>query len=40
MVGDNRLRSAIDLVNVVNVYIGYIFYSYSLKAREGNGLLA
>jgi len=29
-----------DLVNVVNVYTGYIFYSYSLKAREGNGSLA
>jgi len=28
-----------DLVDVVNVYIGYILYSYSLKARKGNSLL-
>ena len=26
-------------VNVVNIYAGYILYSYSLKAGEGNGLL-
>jgi len=29
-----------DPVNVVNVYTGHIFCSYSLKVREGNGLLA
>jgi len=29
-----------DPVNVVNIYIGYIFYGYSLKVGEGNGLLA
>jgi len=28
-----------DLVNVVNIYTGYIFYGYGLKAREGNSLL-
>jgi len=28
-----------DLVDVINVYTGYIIYSCSLKAREGNGLL-
>jgi len=28
-----------DLVNVVNIYMGYILYSYSLKVGEGNGLL-
>jgi len=28
-----------DLVNVVNIYAGHILYSYSLKARERNGLL-
>jgi len=28
-----------DLVNIVNIYIGYIFCGCSLKAREGNGLL-
>jgi len=27
------------LVNIINIYAGYIFYGYSLKAREGNGLL-
>ena len=40
IVRDNRLRSAINPVNIVNVYIGHIFYSCSLKAREGNSLLA
>jgi len=28
-----------DLVNVINIYIGHILYSYSLKAGEGNSLL-
>jgi len=28
-----------DLVDIVNVYIGYVLYGCSLKAREGNGLL-
>jgi len=27
-----------DLVDVINIYIGYVLCSYSLKAREGNGL--
>ena len=29
-----------DLVNIVNIHTGYIFCGYSLKAREGNSLLA
>jgi len=29
-----------DLVNVINIYTGYISYSGSLKAGEGNSLLA
>jgi len=28
-----------DLVDIVNIYTGYILYSYSLKVREGNSLL-
>jgi len=28
-----------DLVDVVYIYIGYILYSYSFKARKGNSLL-
>jgi len=28
-----------DPVNVVNIYTGHIFYSYSLKAGERNSLL-
>jgi len=39
IVGDNRLRSAIDPVNIINIYTGHIFCSYSLKVREGNSLL-
>jgi len=27
-----------DLVNVVNIYIGHIFYSCNLKAGKGNSL--
>jgi len=27
-----------DLVNVINIYAGHIFYSYSLKVGEGNSL--
>jgi len=27
-----------DLVDVVNIYIGYVLYSYSLKVREGSSL--
>jgi len=27
-----------DLVDVVNVYTGYVLCDYSLKAREGNSL--
>jgi len=29
-----------DPVNVINIHAGYILCSYSLKAGEGNGLLA
>jgi len=28
-----------DPVDIINVHTGYILYGYSLKAREGNGLL-
>jgi len=28
-----------DLVNINNIYMGHIFYSYSLKVGEGNSLL-
>jgi len=28
-----------DLVNIVNIYIGHVFYSCGLKAGEGNSLL-
>jgi len=28
-----------DSVDIVNIYIGHILYSYSLKVREGDGLL-
>jgi len=28
-----------DPVDIVNVYIGHILCSYSLKVREGNSLL-
>jgi len=27
-----------DLVNVINIYIGYIFYNYGLKIKKGDGL--
>jgi len=27
-----------DLVDIVNIYMGHILYSCSLKVREGNGL--
>jgi len=26
------------LINVINVYIGYIFCGYSFKIKKGNGL--
>jgi len=29
-----------DPVNVINIYAGYIFCSYSLKVGERNGLFA
>jgi len=29
----------VDLVDVINIYTGYVLYGYSLKVREGNGLL-
>jgi len=28
-----------DPVDIVNIYIGHVLYGYSLKSREGNGLL-
>jgi len=28
-----------DLVDIINIYTGYILYGYSLKVREGNSLL-
>jgi len=28
-----------DPVNIVNIYTGYVLYSYSLKVKEGNSLL-
>jgi len=28
-----------DLVDIINVYMGHILCGYSLKAREGNSLL-
>jgi len=28
-----------DLVNIINIHLGYIFYSYSLKVGEENSLL-
>jgi len=28
-----------DLVNVINIYTGYIFCGYSLEVGEENGLL-
>ena len=39
IVKDNWLRSAIDLVDIINVYTGHVLYGYSLKARKGNSLL-
>ena len=37
-VRDNGLGGAIDPVNIVNKYMGYIFYNYSLKIKEGDRL--
>jgi len=28
-----------DLVDIIHIHTGHILYGYSLKAREGNGLL-
>jgi len=38
IVRDNQFRSAIELVDIVNIEASYILYSYSLKAREGDRL--
>ena len=38
VVRNNRLRSAVDLVNIINIYIGHILYGCSFKIKEGNGL--
>ena len=39
MVRDNWFRDAIKSVNIVDIKVGYILYSYSFKIREGDGLL-
>ena len=39
IVGYNRFGGAIDSVDIIDVKAGYILYSYSLKIREGDGLL-
>ena len=38
-VRDNWFRDTIKLVDVVDIKVGYIFYSYGLKIKEGDGLL-
>ena len=38
IVRDDWLRSAVALINIINIYAGYILYSYSFKIKEGNGL--
>ena len=38
-VRNNWLRGAVESVDIVNVEAGHVFYSYSLKIREGDGLL-
>ena len=39
IVRDNWFKSAIKSVDVVNIKVGHILYSYSLEIREGDGLL-
>jgi len=38
IVRDNWLRSIVYLVNIINIYIGYILCNYNLKVKEGNSL--
>jgi hypothetical protein len=38
IVRDNWFRGAIELVNIINIEAGYIFYSCGFKIREGDGL--
>ena len=38
-VRDNWFRSTVELVDIINIEAGHIFYSYSLKIKEGDGLL-
>jgi hypothetical protein len=39
IVRDNWFRSAIELIDIINVKASYILYSYSLKVKEGDELL-
>ena len=39
IVKNNWFRGTIKSVNIINIEVGYIFYSYGLKTREGDGLL-
>ncbi len=39
IVRDNWFGSTIELVDIINVEIGYILYSYGLKIREEDRLL-
>jgi len=38
VVRNNRLRSAVDLVNIINIYIGHILCSCGFKIRERDSL--
>jgi hypothetical protein len=39
IVRDNWFRSAVELVDIINVEVSYILYSYSLKIKKGDRLL-
>jgi hypothetical protein len=39
IVRDNRFRSAIELIDIINVKASHILCSCGLKVREGDGLL-
>ena len=39
IVRDNWFRGAVESVNIINIKAGYILCSYSLKIKEGDGLL-
>ena len=39
LVRDNWFRDTIKSVDVINIKAGHIFCSYSLKIKEGDGLL-